>query len=270
MTWHKAFLAATTILFGSSVLAQSTLGVEPPVSLHDAVPGQTVTTSVRIGNPSPKPLRVRVNLGDWSYNQFGELLYFSSGKGPNSASAWTKVSDSIVEVPGKDVATVRYTFTVPKDAKPGSHWGMVFFTAEAENPPPGMVNAAMSVRVTHTFYVNLPPTKASGKITGIFGKPSTPEGNSFQFAVQYVNTGNIAQILEGRIEVRNSSGTMVAAAPFKRQVVLPGATRILQSALNGPLGVGDYTALVILNYGDKNRDIAGEYAFRLRTALREQ
>jgi hypothetical protein len=267
--WYRLFLTAILALFGGSALAQATLGIEPPVTLHEAVPGQTVTTNLKIGNPSPKPVRVRVSLGDWNYSQMGELQYFTTGKLSTSASAWTKVSDNIVEVPGKDVAIVRYTFTVPRDATPGSHWGMVFLTAESENPQPGVVNASMSVRVAHTFYVNVQPTKSSGKITGIFGKPSTPEGKSFQFAVQYVNTGNIAQILEGRIEVRDTKGEIVAAAPFKKQVVLPGATRILQSALNGPLPVGEYTALVILNYGDKNRDVAGEYTFRLKTALRE-
>ena len=268
--WHKALLIVVAAFLGSSsALAQATLGVEPPVTLHTGVPGQSVTSNLKIGNPSPKPVRVRVSLGDWNYSQMGELQYFTTGKLNTSASAWTKVSENILEIPGKEVAIVRYTFTVPRDAKPGSHWGMVFLTAESENPAPGAINASMNVRVAHTFYVNVPPTKSSGKIAGIFGKPSTPEGKSFQFAVQYLNTGNIAQILEGRVEVRDTTGAIVAAAPFKRQVVLPGATRILQSALNGPLPVGEYTALVILNYGDKNRDVAGEYTFRLKTALRE-
>ncbi len=256
-------------LFGSGALAQTTLGVEPPVALHDGVPGQIITLNIKVGNPSPKPVRVRVSLGDWNYTQLGELQYFPTGKLAQSASTWAKVSDSVLEVAGKDVGTVRYTITVPKDATPGSHWGMIFFTGEADNTAPGGVNTSMSLRVAHTFYVNVPPTKASGKITGIFGKPGQNPSKNFAFAVQYLNTGNIAQILEGRIEVRDRSGTVVTAAAFRKQVVLPAATRVMQSTLNGPLPAGDYTALIILNYGDKNRDVAGEYNFTLKVPLEE-
>ncbi len=258
-----------TVLCTSSVFAQTSLGVEPPVALHDVVPGQTVTFQLKIGNPSPKPLRIRVSLGDWNYNQFGELLYFAVGKGPSSASIWTKISSSVLEIAGQDVVSLRYTVQIPTDAKAGSHWGMVFFNAESSAAEPGIVNAAMSVRVAHTFYVNVAPVKSSGKITGIFGKPGQNSKSNYIFAVQYQNTGNIAQILEGRIEIRDSSGKLVSAAIFRRQVILPGALRILQTTLNGPLPAGDYTALVVLNYGDKSRDVAGEYNFTLKAPLSE-
>jgi Bacterial protein of unknown function (DUF916) len=266
----QILIALLASALGSSAFAQAaTLGIEPPVMMHQAVPGQTITFNLKIGNPSPKPLKVRVNLGDWNYNQFGELLYYSSGKLPTSAAPWTRLSNSEVTLKAQDTTQMRYTITVPKDGTPGSHWGMIFFTAESVDVQPGVIAASQSVRVAHTFYVNLPPFKSTGKIAGIFGKPGQNDTKNYLFAVNYQNSGNLAQIVQGRLEVRDASGKVVAGAVFRTQVVLPGAMRIMQATLNGPLPVGDYTALVVLNYGDKGKDVAGEYSFSLKKPLAE-
>lgn len=254
--------------WAGTATAQQTIGVEPPVVVHTGVPGQTITLNIRVGNPGPKPLRVRISLSDWSYSPAGELSFAAPGKNPASAALWTRLSDASVNLAGFEVQTIRYTITVPKDATPGSHWGMVFFQGEALDAPPGAI-ATFNTRVAHTFYVNIPPTTQTGKIAGIFGRPSQPANKSFNIAIQYVNTGNIAQQLQGRVEIRDSSGKMVAVSLVKLQVVLPGATRIIQVSLGGPLPAGDYTALAILNYGDKGKDIAGEYTFTLKQPLIE-
>lgn len=260
---------ALTLWGAGHAVAQQAIGVEPPVMLHTAVPGQSITFNLKIGNPSPKSIKVRAALGDWNYSQAGELQYFAPGKVPSSASPWVRLSDTIVDLPGSGVQTIRYTITVPKDAAPGSHWGGIYFTAEAGEALEGPLGAAFSARVAHTFYVNIAPTRSSGRIAGIFGKPSVPATKSYSLVMQYVNTGNVAQQLEGRVEIRNASGKMVAVTLIKLQVVLPGATRILQVSLSGPLPAGDYTALAILNYGDKGKDIAGEYTFTLKQPLLE-
>jgi hypothetical protein len=255
------------MLFGTSVLAQTTLGVEPPVTLQAGVPGQTITMNVKVGNPSDKAVRLRAALSDWSYSQLGELQFLAVGKVDNSAAEWTRLSENVLTVPAKGSVIARYTISVPRDATPGSHWGMILFTSEPEQSEPGAPAASISVRVSHTFYVDIAPIRNTGKITGIFGRPSTEDSNRYVFAVNYQNTGNAAQVLGGRVEIRDSSGKAVAAAAFKQQVVLPGALRAMQILFSGPLPAGDYTALVILNFGDKNKDIAGEYNFTLKKPL---
>ncbi len=267
--FFKILILLAAAFVGSNALAQASMGVEPPVMLHQAVPGQTITFNLKVGNPSPKPIKVRVNLGDWNYNQFGELLYYPGGKLPTSAAVWTRLSDTEITIKGQDAAQMRYTVTVPKDGKPGSHWGMIFFTAESTDVQPGVIAASQSVRVGHTFYVNLPPFKSAGKIAGIFGKPGQNDTKNYLFAVNYQNAGNLAQIVQGRLEVRDAGGKVVAGAVFRTQVVLPGTMRIMQATLNGPLPAGDYTALVVLNYGDRGKDVAGEYNFVLKKPLAE-
>ncbi|AEV17192.1 MAG: hypothetical protein NZ846_01040 [Thermus sp.] len=248
-------------------LAQSTLGVEPPVLLKEAKPGDTLTHTLLVHNVGTRPVRVRVSLGDWTYDPMGRIQFLPVGALKESASPWATFSPAEFTLEPKQSRPVTYTLTVPRDATPGSHWGILFLEAEDPNPPPGIPLATFRVRMAHVFYVNIPPLRTAGRITGIV--PSAPKGpqDPFRFAIQYQNTGNTAQKLSGRFEVRDPSGRKVAEVAIEEEVVLPGQVRILPVSLVGPLPAGNYTALVVLNYGDPERDVAADLPFTLRAPL---
>ncbi len=250
-----------------SALAQSTLGVEPPVLLKEAKPGETLTQTLRIHNVGTRPVRVRASLGDWTYDPMGKIQFLPVGTLKESASPWATFAPAEFLLEAKASRPLTYTLTVPKEAAPGTHWGVLFLEAEDPNPPPGVPLATFRVRMAHVFYVNIPPLTSSGRITGIV--PSAPQKpqDPFRFALQYQNTGNTAQKLSGRFEVRDTSGRKVAEVLIEEEVVLPGQVRILPIALVGPLPVGNYTALAILNYGDPSKDVAADLPFTLRTPL---
>jgi len=250
-----------------SALAQSTLGVEPPVLLKEAKPGETLTQTLRIHNVGTRPVRVRASLGDWTYDPMGKIQFLPVGTLKESASPWATFAPAEFLLEAKASRPLTYTLTVPKNAAPGTHWGVLFLESEDPNPPPGVPLATFRVRMAHVFYVNIPPLTSSGRITGIV--PSAPQKpqDPFRFALQYQNTGNTAQKLSGRFEVRDTSGRKVAEVLIEEEVVLPGQVRILPIALVGPLPVGNYTALAILNYGDPSKDVAADLPFTLRTPL---
>jgi hypothetical protein len=250
-----------------SALAQSTLGVEPPVLLKEAKPGETLTQTLRIHNVGTRPVRVRASLGDWTYDPMGKIQFLPVGTLKESASPWATFAPAEFWLEAKASRPLTYTLTVPKNAAPGTHWGVLFLESEDPNPPPGVPLATFRVRMAHVFYVNIPPLTSSGRITGIV--PSAPQKpqDPFRFALQYQNTGNTAQKLSGRFEVRDTSGRKVAEVLIEEEVVLPGQVRILPIALVGPLPVGNYTALAILNYGDPSKDVAADLPFTLRTPL---
>lgn len=253
----------------SSGLAQSMLAVEPPSALVNAKPGQVVTLNIKVGNPRKEPTKVRISMGDWKFNQAGNISYQAVGTVPESSSAWTTLSASEIDLPGNSIETVRYTVKVPPDAKSGTHWGMIFFGGDISKPQPGMAGTSMSMRVAHTFYVNVGEITRSGKIAGIFSKLPTDPSLPVQVAVQYQNTGNAAQNVGGKFEIRDSSGKAVISGVFEVNTVLPGTARTFTVNIPGPMPAGAYTVLAILNYGDKETDVAGEGSFKLKTALIE-
>ncbi len=248
-------------------LAQSTLGVEPPVLLKEAKPGESLTQTLLVHNVGTRQVRVRVSLGDWTYDPMGKIQFLPPGTLKESASPWSTFSPAEFLLGAKESRPLTYTLTLPKDAAPGTHWGVLFLESEDPNPPPGVPLATFRVRMAHIFYVNVPPLKTSGRITGIVPSPPQRPQDPFRFALQYQNTGNTAQKLSGRFEVRDASGKKVAEVGVEEVVVLPGQVRVLPVTLVGPLPVGNYTALAILNYGDPTKDVAADLPFVLRAPL---
>jgi hypothetical protein len=267
--WQSTAVLLLALNIFSSTFGQSMLAVEPPTALMTGMPGQVVTVSVKVGNPRKIPTKVRVKMSDWKFNQAGSISYQPVGTVAESSSRWTTLSTSEITLPGSSVETVRYTVKIPKDAKPGTHWGMIFFEGDAVAPAPGMAGTAMSLQVAHTFYVNVGDITRSGKIAGIFSKLPTEPVLPVQLTVQYQNTGNSAQNVDGKFEIRDSSGKVLISEKFEATTVLPGTTRMLTVNIIGPLPAGTYTVLAILNYGDKETDVAGETSFKLKVPLLE-
>ncbi|WP_234553608.1 DUF916 domain-containing protein [Thermus caliditerrae] len=250
-----------------SALAQSTLGVEPPVLLKEAKPGEVLTQTLTVYNVGTRPVRVRVSLGDWTYDPMGKIQFLPTGSLKESASPWATFSPAEFLLEPKQSRPLTYTLSIPKGATPGTHWGILFLESEDPNPPPGVPLATFRVRMAHVFYVNLPPLTTSGRITGIVPSPPKEAQEPYRFAIQYQNTGNTAQKLSGRFEVRDASGRKAAEVEVEEVVVLPGQVRVLPVSLVGPLPAGGYTALAILNYGDPSKDVAADLPFTLRTPL---
>lgn len=263
----KLLLFVLVILWFHHSFSQSAVGVLPPAALYMTQPGERVEGTVTVSNPNNSPLTVRVYVQDWHYLPDGTQAFVEPGSLPGSASDWITFSPSIVTLEGRQHTTIRYTVDVPGDAAPGTHWSMLFMEGENPNPRPGESFAVFSVRVGHTIYMSVPPVEPDGMITGIFGIPPEDSETPYRFAIQYTNTGNAAYAIEGVIEFRDASGETVVTIDVDRLIVLPGATRMLMPDLYGPLDPGPYTMLTILNYGDRTKDIAGDYTFFLEEPL---
>lgn len=255
-------LAVAALLWGGA-WAQSAAVVDPASSLHRAQPGETVEGIVRLTNPGDDPLPLRVYLSDWSFDAVGNFTFAEAGSTARSASSWLSFAPTAVEVAPSGSGIVRYTVSVPPDAEPGTHWAVIFAESEPSAPEPGQPAAAISVRVGHIVYVNVPPLASEGTIRGIFGESPTEGFPAYRLLVQYANMGNAAQGVEGTLSVRDGRGETAIEAAVDRQVVLPGSERVLQFNLVGPLAAGNYTALVVLDYGAEDVEVAGTHDFTL-------
>lgn len=243
--------------------------VDPSSKLYEAGTGETLSGSVNISNPSEFPLSLRLYLADWSLDLSGQFVISEVGVEERSASDWVNFESTTLQLAPRETIALPYTVSVPAGAEPGTHWGVLFVESEPSDPQPGQTAASFSVRVGHVIYVNVPGGVSEGSIAGVFGQPpSTPE-RPYTVIAQYVNTGTAAQSVTGTFTVRDQSGASVIEAAIERSVVLPGGTRAFQINVVGPLPAGNYTALVVLNYGDSERDVAGAHDFTLSEPLIE-
>jgi len=243
--------------------------VDPASKLYSAELGQSLSGSVRISNPGTTPLNLRLYLSDWGLDLGGQFTFADAGSQERSASGWVTFSTATLELAPNQTRQVPYTVDVPSDAEPGTYWTVLFAESEPTAPEPGQPSATVSVRVGHIIYVNIPELRSDGAIVGVFGDPPVTPSAPYVLIAQYSNLGNAAQGVEGTFELRNDRGETVIEAAIERSVVLPGSDRAFQVNVVGPLPAGNYTALVVLNYGDEERDVAGTYDFMLEEPLTE-
>lgn len=258
-----ALLALSTGIAG----AQGAAMVDPASALFTAEPGASIEGSVRVTNPTDAPLRLRLYLSDWELDADGNFEFAEPGALAGTASPWLVYAPTVLDLEPHGSATVQYTATVPLDAEPGTHRTVVFVESEPGDPEPGQAAATFAVRVGHVVYVDVPPLTRAGSIAGIFGEPTAGSSDSYALTVLYLNQGNAVTGVEGRFTLRNDLGDAVIEADIDRAVVLPGSERAFRIDVYGPLPAGNYTALVVFDYGDDEQEVAGTYDFTLDEEL---
>jgi hypothetical protein len=259
-----ATLAAAALGF---VASQSAVEVSPPVLLHEGGHAAPVDAAFAVKNPTDAPLLVRVSVADWHYLSDGTPSYLEAGTLTRSLAPFVTFNPAELLLEPGETSEVRYTVDLPAAAEPGSYWGVLFMAAEDPDPEPGFELARFSVRVGHVVYVNVPPLAPDGQIVGIFGEPPADAADAYVLHIQYANTGDAVQRLDGYVELRDGQGQVLFHEALPPQVSLPGDVVGRTFDVYGPLDPGNYTALVVYNYGDETIDVAADYPFTLAEAL---
>lgn len=249
--------------------AQTGIGIQPPASRVDASPGEAINGILTIDNPSSTDLNVSLSVADWFFGATGGIEYLPSGSTSDSAAPWLTYEPATTLVPAESSVDVRYTVDVPEDASAGSRWVVVFAEASAAGSGDAESVATMRVRTGHAMYVDVQggANAIDGTIGGVFPIPPSSAGSPFSFDVQYVNTGDYVQFVEGRVDVLDLDGTRVASIPISSFAVLPGYDRSVQAQLYGPLTAGQYVALVVLTDRVPGRELTADTVFTLDEPL---
>lgn len=270
--WNVVKCLAVLVLSLCSVSrAQSTIGVNPATRLFTTTPGQSITQELSLYNPTPgtKKVRVVAYLTDMNISEVGETTYPAAGTLKESLSPWTTFSPAELELGAQETKQIRYTIQVPADATPGTHWAMLMFEGQELDTTPGKKIAAFKLRVAHSIFVNVQPTKYAGEITGIFETQPKKDTDLYSLAVQYSNSGNTATGVQGRVEVHDLKGELVATMPIPLTIALPGRTLLLKANWAGPVPQGQYTALVVLQDADRSRNLVSDHLIKLPFDLKD-
>jgi hypothetical protein len=264
-----AALILLALAVSALAAAQSAVEVMPPVLLHEGGPGAQVDAAFAVRNPTPVPLLVRVTLADWHYLADGTPNYLEGGSLPRTLAPFVVFNPAEVLLAPGETSEVRYTVDLPAGVDAGSYWGVLFMAAEDPYPEPGFELARFNVRVGHVIYVNVPPLAPDGQIAGIFGEPPVGPDDPYRLQIQYVNSGNAVQRLDGYVELRDAAGAVLFREVVPPVVSLPGDVVGRSFEVFGPLDPGNYTVLVVYNYGDDTVDVVADYPFTLEQRLVE-
>jgi hypothetical protein len=260
--------AATAPAANNNTAGQA-LEISPPVLTLNADPGQVIKTQISLRDVSTSNLIVKGQANDFiAAGEDGtpKILLDANETSPFSLKNWVAPLPQLLMKP-REIRNLPVTFSVPANASPGGHYGVIRFTAT----PPGLNGSGVSlsaslgslvlITVSGNTTSNLSvatfaPEKA-GKTKSVF--ESTP----LTFVTRLKNTGNVQEQPVGRIIIKDMFGKTVAGlnVNLPPHYVLPDSIRRFESPLDATvIGnkhlFGHYHAALTVNYGPDNKKVA--------------
>ena len=168
---------------------------------------------------------------------------FASEQDPE---CWIDLPITEVSLEAGETDEFSITITAPPGAEPGEYlMGIVMEQGEAQEVEGEPFN--VRYRLIKSVCVTVP-----GAISGGFEVVSIRQlwdGPNVFFLADLKNTGNVrVQPREGTLEVMDSSGKVIGSFPVQVQEVMPGDTISFHVASDDILPIGEYSAVVKMNY----------------------
>lgn len=260
----------------SKVLAQQApspgsgqaLEMSPTLVTLDADPGEELTLQVRLRNVSSDALIVSGEINDFvAGDELGAPRVIMEedreefDDNPYSIREWIDSVPEILLEPG-EIEELTATISVPNNASPGGHYGIIRFSGT----PPDLEDTGVSLAASVGTLVLL---TVSGDITESAeveefmvvkdGETSRVyESQPLQLVQRIRNTGNVHIRVRGQVFIKDMFDRDLAAANvnLSQQNILPDSVRRFEqdidSALIGNKRLfGRYTANLELTYGDE-------------------
>jgi hypothetical protein len=276
-------LSVIIVLIPSTSLAAATpipkagqaLEISPTVSELPVDPGKSFILPVKVHNISRDTQGVSGEVDD--FQPSGEtglpkLDLSSDGSSQFSFKRWIGVLPTFQIVP-REIKAINIKVNVPANASPGSHYGIIRFTASAPGLEGQGVSISTSIGILAIFNVS---GKTSDKLSvkefsvNQNGKTSNFfESAPLTFVERLTNTGNTDLLPQGNVELYDTFSHKTATVGVNQppHIVLPGSTRRLENVLDShtigsKLLFGHYTARLMLTYGaDNKRVLSATYSF---------
>ncbi|HUO62031.1 MAG TPA: hypothetical protein VMT96_01085 [Candidatus Bathyarchaeia archaeon] len=261
-------LLLTTAAFAQAGSAAQGIQLSPSIIELNAQPGGTYVLTVEATNVTAGDLNYKISTDDFTAkDETGAPSILQTSSLPPQVSVRTWVSS----VPAFNLLShqsgkVTFRVTVPTNAEPGGHYGVLDFSGT--EPKVNGTGVGLSASAGTLLLVKVAGdiqekaefasfyTASSSKVTNFF------ETAPVNFVTRIQNTGNIHVKPFGFIEVKNMFGSTVATLPVNvtKSNVLPNSIRRFDNSFAGNM-FGPYTATVTLGYGTQGEVIMASTTF---------
>jgi hypothetical protein len=247
--------------------------VSAPMELHlTTAAGNRVQASVEVTNTSTQPLALKLYLGDSRLEADGRETELLPGENPRSCARWTVLRDQFLELAPGESKPARLDLEVPAGSE-GSYWTKVYIE-EVSTPQRSVRDMGarkytvfMKQRLGIRLFEDVAGTgRLDATVSEVAVREVTPGVPGAVVGV--ANPGTLIARCTGKIEVRNTAGTVVATVPLGSRGefwVYPGSRRDLSAVAPGPLAPGTYTVLAIVDFGGDHL-VAGDAVYRTAEA----
>lgn len=256
-------ISILALCFTSKGYAQLGISVSPPRVYYTIDPGQTGVNDIVITNVSDNnTLELSITLGDWMYNEYGENIMYPADSLKNSCAGWVNImGSSYLSLKPKQSETIKVAITVPPNVSDTitTHTAMLYVTQM--NPIDDVNEHGANIKVSVRSGIKL------------FQRTSAPRHNKIDIRNLSLNKTENAIFLEfkneGNVWIDGSVGSYLFNKATGKEIALenimyytmPNDLRILKIPLPANIEKGNYTATVMIDYGDSNNIEAAELEF---------
>ena len=238
-----------------------------PSSMHLSIkPGNSVSKDIRVKNDTKKKYSFQVGFNDFEMGTNGKPITIKPVESKYALSKWTTVSPSYFELdPGEEIK-LKMIVTIPDEE--GAYvaaWTIVTIEQITERPPldEGEHPSRVSMGVLNSFgfgiylYQN-PPNVILNKldITNL-------SYNDRKVNLSVKNSGDGISYCTSYLELTNLNTGEQKKIQAKKFTILPQYSRDFSYELDNDVLPGKYSAVGVIDYGNKEELVAAELEFEI-------
>jgi hypothetical protein len=231
--------------------------IEPAIIEERIDPGQSVTKSIRITNPTASVQTYYLLVRDiLDVNESGQPTFAEEGKVQESGvSAWIRLSQKSLSIRPGETKEAIFTVTAPKDAFPGGHFGGVFASVVPPKQAQNSSAIAFQVGTILSFRISGQANEAA-RIREFRSDKGLYSKGPVNFTVRVENLGNVLVRPQGFVDIENMFGRKIATLDLNAEGagVYPQKDRPFLVGWDSPkFAFGRYQAIVSLSYGEDGK-----------------
>ena len=212
-----------------------------------AAPGEIKFVDISMQNTSTASSKVKFSLSDYENSCSQGYVYKDAGSTLNSIASWIFLEDNEIILLGKEKATIRIKIEIPSNANQSHGHACLFVTNEPVISEISEGEIKVNIGMSTRFAVNLLYNNSAVEIS----KPNLQVQNisfnqkSNSLEAQYVNIGRASDRFSCKIEIVDTSGTVIQTINTRQQVIQPDQCRIVEAPLKFDPNDQLYTLILV-------------------------
>jgi len=260
----------STAVFAQASTAANGLEITPVLAELSLDKGEVRTVDIKVHNITASDLFFETIVNDFgAKDETGTpSIVLDEDVAPLSTSIKTWVTNvPAFALAPNESTTVKAVITVPNNAEPGGHYGVIRFAGHGKQTDTGNVgqiaSAGTLILITVKGNVHESLQLASFESTKDGKQSSMFESGPITFVSRFTNDGTVHVKPIGQINIKDTFGNSVATLPVNptKGNVLPNSTRRFESTLDKSWLFGHYTADLAVAYGDNGQAIVNTISF---------
>lgn len=241
--------------------------VSPPLTELTIKKGEKSSGTIKLTNPLDKMIELYTSAYDFlPEGETGgqKFLPATSETRKFSLASWIRIEKSVVALTPEEVEEVNYTISVPADAEPCGHYGVIFFSSKPPELSGEQSQIAIGSQVGALFLVNVPETKEGECIpSGVvetFDAPWLNLKTPVNFLTRIYNNAYVHFKPLGEIKIKNWRGVIIDGIKFNEGGgnVLPLSARRFENQWKADgfkwyQKIGRFQAQLGLIYGEQGK-----------------